>query len=189
MDNSLVKKLKKSPFDYDYAHSKGVSARMLSYYVKKGVLVRLSHGVYAFPEKLSIDYESLIKEKLLQAPQAIVGMQSALKLYDLTDESPAMIDLMVPKSNVPKKKMEDVKLYPVIDHLFNEGITKIRGIHVTTLERTIVDLLRKKGTPKEGRMVIAEAQRKGVVVDFEELERLSTLFKVKWKFMSMMVNL
>lgn len=151
--------------------------------------MRLSQGVYAFSEQLNFDFESLIKEKLLQAPQAVVGMKSALRLYDLTEEAPDAIDLMVPKSNVPKKKMEDVQLYPVVDHLFDEGITKINGIPVTTLERTITDILRKKGTPKDGRMIILEAQRKGIEIDFSEFERLCTLFKVKLKFMNIVVNL
>lgn len=67
-------------------------------------------------------------------------MKSALKLYGLTEDDPPAIDLMVPESNVPKKKMEDVKLHTVADHLFKEGLTKVRGISVTSLERTIVDI-------------------------------------------------
>lgn len=189
MDSALLKKLKKSPFDSAYANLKGVSGRMLSYFVDHGMLVRLSQGVYAFPERLSFDFESLVKEKLIQAPQAVIGMRSALKIYDLTDDAPETIDLMVPASNVPKKKMEDVKLHSVIDHLFSEGITKVRGIPTTTIERTIVDLLRKKGTPKDGRFIIQEAQRKGMRIDFSELERLSSVFRVRSKFMSIVVNL
>jgi len=96
---------------------------------------------------------------------------------------------MVPKSNIPKKKMDDVKIYSVVDHLFKEGITKIRGIPVTTIERTIVDLLRKKGTPKEGRTIILEAQKKGVRINFSKLEHYATIFRVKSKFESIMVNM
>lgn len=189
MNDSLLKKIKKSPFDAEYARAKGVSKRMLSHYVKNGNLVRLAYGIYALPDKLSFDFEGILKEKLSQAPQAIVGLRTALKLYDLTDEAPANVDLMVPKSNIPKKKMEDVKIHSVVDHLFKEGITKIRGIPVTTIERTIVDLLRKKGTPKEGRTIILEAQKKGVRINFSKLEHYATIFRVKSKFESIMVNM
>lgn len=189
MSSLLLKKLKKSPFDTAYATSKGVSGRMLSYFIKQGQLVRLAQGVYAFPDKLNFDFESLVREKLIQAPQAVIGMQSALRLYDLTEDAPTVIDLMVPASNVPKKKMEDVKLHSVIDHLFDEGLTKIGGIPTTTLERTVVDILRKKGTPKQGRDIIILAQKKGFRFNFSEFERLATIFKVKWKFMSIVVNL
>lgn len=189
MDNSLLKKIKKSPFDAEYASTKGVSRRMLSYYVKAGRLVRLSYGVYAFSDKLGFDFEGIIKEKLIQAPQAVIGLKTALKLYDLTDEAPANIDLIVPESNVPKRKMDDVKLHSVKDHLFKEGITKIRGIPVTTLERTIIDILRKKGTPKEGRTIIVEAQKRGMRINFSKLEHYATIFRVKSKFESIMVNM
>ncbi len=189
MPVKLFNKIKKPSFSVSYALKKGVSQRMLLYYFKKGILIRLSHGVYAFPEKLEIDFESLVKEKLTQAPQGVLGMKSALKLYGLTEDDPPQIDLMVPESNVPKKKMEDVKLHSVADHLFKEGVFKVRGIPVTSLERTIVDILKRKGLPKDGRVIILEAQRKNIKIDFGEVERLSTLFKVKSKFISLMENL
>lgn len=189
MDNTILKKIKKSPFDSKYAKSKGVSTRMLSYYTGLGLLVRLAHGIYALPDKLAFGFEDILKEKLIQAPQAVVGLRTALRLYDLTDEAPAFIDLMVPKSNIPKKKMNDVKLHSVVDHLFNEGVTKIRGIPVTTLERTIIEILRKKGTQKEARTIIQEAQKKGLRINFSKLEHYAVLFGVKMKFENMMVNL
>ena len=55
--------------------------------------------MYAFPEHLSFDFESLIKENLKMIPQAILGLESALKLYDLTDEAPRDIHLIVPLSD------------------------------------------------------------------------------------------
>jgi predicted transcriptional regulator of viral defense system len=187
--NNLLKKLKNSPFNVAYAQSRGVSSRMLIYYTKKGDLVRLSHGVYAFPSELSFDFESLVKEKMVQAPQGILGMNSALKLYGLTENDLPTIDLMVPEANIPKKKMEDVKLYSVADHLFNKGVTKVRGIKVTTIERTIVDILKRKGLAKDGRAIILEAQKKKIKINFGELERLATLFQVKSKFISIIDNL
>lgn len=184
-----LKKIKETPFDVAYAKSKGVSERMLRYYMGKGLLVRLSHGVYAFPNSLGFDFESLVKEKMVQAPQGILGMNSALKLYGLTEEDLPFIDLMVPKNNVPKKKIEDVKLNQVMEHLFEEGVTSVRGIKVTTLERTIVDLLKRGGTPKDARVIIEEAQRKKIKINFKELERLATLFRVLSKFTSVVENL
>lgn len=186
---NLLFKLKKSSFDLAYAQRLGISSRMLSYYVKKGKLIRLTHGVYAFPDKLEFDFESIVKEKLLQAPQAILGMHSALKLYGLTDEDRPMVELMVPEKNVPKKKMEDVKFYSVAEHLFNEGISKIRGIKATTLERTIVDLLKRGCTTKDARQIIEEAQKKKFKFNFKEFERLATMFHVKSKFTNLVGNL
>jgi predicted transcriptional regulator of viral defense system len=189
MKKNGLNNLKKSPFDVSYAESKGVSERMLRYYLTKGLLVRLSHGVYAFSDSLSFDFESLVKEKMAQAPQGILGMNSALKLYGLTEDDLPFIDLMVPKTNIPKKKIEDVKIHQVMEHLFNEGMTKVRGIKVTTIERTIVDFMKRRGTPKDARIIIQEAQKKKIKINFRELERLAKLFHVKSKLTSLVENL
>ncbi len=44
--------------------------------------------------------------------------------------------------NIPKRKLEDVQLHPFAIGLLRNGITSLRGIRITSLERTFVDLLR-----------------------------------------------
>ena len=62
MENQLLFKLKEQgPFCIKQAKRKGISSRMLHYYAEKGVLIRLKHDLYAFPEHLSFDFESLVK--------------------------------------------------------------------------------------------------------------------------------
>jgi len=189
MKKNILSKIKISPFSVNYAQSKGVSNRMLIHYASKGTLIRLSQGMYAFPDSLTFDFEGLTKEKLAQAPQGILGMNSALKMYGLTEDDLAEIEIMVPESNVPKKKMEDVKFYSVADHLFKEGISKVRGIKVTTIERTIVDILKRKGLAKDVREIIIKAQQKKIKINFSELKRLVLLFRVHSKFKSIIENL
>ena len=186
MKSNLLKLLLKSPFDTNYAKTRGCSPRMLSYFEKKGKIIRLAYGVYSFPENLSLDLESLLREKLIQAPQAVIGMHTALKFYNLSDEAPSVIDLMVPESNIPKKKMTDVKLHSVKDHLLKRGVIKIRKIPITSLERTIIDILRKKGTIKEGVAIIHLAQKNGLKIDFSEIENLGILFRVKRKVLTIL---
>lgn len=189
MKPNLLKLIEKSPFNTKYAKTRGCSPRMLSYFEKKGEIVRLAFGVYSFPENLAFDLESLIREKLIQAPQAIIGMYTALKFYNLTEESPSFIDLMVPESNIPKKKMTDVKLHSVKDHLLKKGVIKIRKIPITSLERTLIDILRKKGTIKEGIGIIHLAQKRGLKIDFSEIENLGILFRVKRKIKILLENI
>jgi predicted transcriptional regulator of viral defense system len=188
MNDGLIRKLKKSQFDTAYAISRGVSARMLGHYVKKGLLIRLSHGIYAFPQSLGFDYIDMVKEKISQIPQGVLGLRSALKIYGLTDESPQDIDLFCPASNIPKRKISDVRIHSVKDHLHKEGVTRVQGIPITTLERTIVDLMRKKGTAAEGFDILKEARRKGIKVDLPEILRLGEKFRVKWKAMALVGN-
>jgi predicted transcriptional regulator of viral defense system len=186
MKSKLLKLIGKSPFDTKYAKTRGCSSRMLSYFEKKGKIIRLAYGVYSFPGNLAFDFESLLREKLIQAPQAVIGMHTALKFYNLTDESPSHIDLLVPESNIPKKKMTDVKLHPVTDHLLKRGVIKIRKISITSLERTLIDILRKKGTIKEAVAIIHLAQKRGLKIDFSEIENLGILFRVRKKVLTLL---
>lgn len=183
MENQRLFRLKEqSPFRVKQAQRKGISPRMLHYYVKKGVLVRLGHSLYAFPEYLSFDFESLIKEKLKVIPQAVVGLESALKLYDLTDEAPRDIHLIVPLSNVPKRKVKDVKFYRVKDTLYKKAIKKINGIPVTSIERTLIDLLRTQKSISIVLKVMFTAQKKGIPINVSKMKRLAIDFRVKGHF-------
>ncbi len=189
MANGLIKKLKKSQFDTTYAITKGVSSRMLGHYVKKGLLVRLSHGIYAFPEDLSFDYVGMVQEKISQIPQGVLGLRSALKIYGLTEDSPENIDLFCPESNIPKRRISDVKIHSIKDHLHFEGATHVQGIPITTLERTLVDIMRKRGTTAQGFEILREARRKGIKIDLPEILRLGEKFRIKWKAMSLVGNI
>ena len=184
MKNQRLSKLKgQGAFRTKQAQRKGISPRMLHHYVKKKrALVRLGHGLYAFPENLSFDFESLIKEKLKMIPQAIVGLESALKFYDLTDEAPRNIHLIVPLSNVPKRKVKDVKFYRVKDTLYKKAIKKINGIPVTSIERTLIDLLRTQKLISMVLKIMFTAQKKGVPINISKMKRLAIDFRVKGHF-------
>ena len=183
MENQQLFKLaKQSPFRIKEARRKGISPRMLHYYVKKGVLVRLGHGLYAFPEYLSFDFESLIKEKLKMIPQAIVGLESALKFYDLIDEVPRNIHLIVPLSNVPKRKVKDVKFYRVKDTLYKKSIRKINSIPITSIERTLIDLLRIQKSISMVLKIMLTAQKKGISINVSKMKKLAIDFRVKGHF-------
>lgn len=62
---------KHQTFNSDQAKSCGVTPSLLTYYLKKGRVERISHGLYCFPEYSTIDLDSLIREKLKIIPQGI----------------------------------------------------------------------------------------------------------------------
>jgi predicted transcriptional regulator of viral defense system len=181
MKANVLKLIKKSRFSSAYAKSIGLTPRMLNYYVQKGALARLAHDLYALPEKLSFDFTDLVKEKVLQAPDAVIGGESALVLYGLTEQAPAVIDLYVSVKNVPKCQMEDVKLHRVQEHLLGEGVTQLKGIRLTSIERTVVDMLRKGGGLKQALETLSEARKKQMAFSLTEIERLGNLFRAKEK--------
>lgn len=181
MKLSALKKKGKTLFTTAQAMKFGVSPQMLRYYLKKGELVRLSHGVYTFAESQGFDLESIIREKLISIPQGVIGLKTALRLYDLTEELPRDIEIIVPENNVPKRRLEDVHLYIVSRELARTAVTKVRGIPTTTLERTLIDLL-KFGEPLSTVLrAIEEARKKRKQVSLTELKKLSVKLRAKAK--------
>ena len=163
-----------------------VSPQLLSYYVKQNKLKRISYGVYAFKDSLSFDFPSLLKEKLACIPHGVVGLESALKLYGLTDETPDIFHLIVPLSNVPKRKIADVKFYRMKDNIYKKHIINIRDLPVSSLERTIIDLLRFGYSISFVLSVIKNSKEKKMPIHIGKIRKLAPLYRVKGKVSRLM---
>lgn len=82
--------LKKAVFSSKEAKALGIHPSLLSYYVKKGRLKRISRGVYKSAEyqtHLSSLWKDLI-ESVYAVNGGVVCLISALVIYELTDEIP-----------------------------------------------------------------------------------------------------
>ena len=182
---SLLSKLKlkfsDKIFTVKEARKYKASPQLLSYYVKKGYLKRMSQGVYAFKDSLRFDFGSILKEKLTCAPQAIVGLESALKIYGLTDEAPDVVHLIVPLSNVPKRKLQDVQFYQMKDSLYKKHIKTIEGLPVSSFERTIIDLFRFGYSTSFVLSVIEESRRKKLSFNLGKIRKIAPVYRVKGK--------
>lgn len=163
------------------ARSQGVSPQLLKHYLTQGLIERVSHGVYRFPSNNDISLESLIQETLKAVPQGVISHRTALRLFGLTEDAPAEIDLLVPDKNIPKRKLENVKLHPVVQRMMRHGVMTQHGIKVTCIERTLVDLLRG-GEPLS--LVITafrEAQNKKLKPSLAKIRRMGVLLHAKAK--------
>ena len=123
----------------------GIPSRMLSYYCKKGVIERISRGVYVGTQAdLDIEFEwedlALIA---MSIPKGVICLISALCYYDLTDQIMREFWIAVPHaSKSPKRsktriiRMRNIEL----------GKTEIQiGDHFLKIfdrERTIIDAFR-----------------------------------------------
>ena len=179
--NILKLKFSGKIFTLKEARKYKASPQLLSYYVRKGHLKRMSQGVYAFEDSLGFDFYSVLKEKLISAPQAVVGLESALKIYGLTDEAPDVIHLIVPLSNVPKRKLQDVQFYQMKDSLYKKHIKTIEGFPVSSFERTIVDLLRFGYSTSFVLSVIEESRRKNFSFNLGKIRKIAPVYRVKGK--------
>jgi len=176
---SRLKKLKKQTFTLAEARSVDVSPPMLTYLVRKGLIERRTQGLYAFPEAAPIDLPDTIKELLKVIPRAIVGHSTALYLYGLTDELPGDIELLVPDRNAPKRRQTGVRTYRVRADMKRIRVRSIEGIPVTTIEQTIIDLLRKGAPLSRLIETFRLAQRKRLKPSLTELTKIAADFRAK----------
>ncbi len=183
MKSKKLSSIRKTIFTTLEAQNKGITPRMLSYYVSKGLISRLSHGVYAKAGYESgIDLNSQIKQIQMLAPQSIVGRLSALKLYGLLDEEPRFIECIVPHDNIPKRKIEDAEFFSAPRETMSFGIEKKDGIQVTTLERTLIECLRNGVSLHTVRLAFEEAQRKRLKPSLSQMDKFAKLLRVQGKF-------
>lgn len=136
---------KEATFTAKEAREAGIPARMLSYFCKKGVIERISRGVYRGTQsKLDIAFEwEDLALVALSIPKGVICLISALCYYDLTDQIMREFWIAVPHSSWspqrPKTRvirMRNLKL----------GKTDMRigkyQLKIFDRERTIVDAFR-----------------------------------------------
>lgn len=177
-----LKKLRTTTFSTADARRLGVSTRMLTYLVSQGEIERRAHGLYCFPDYIDeLDLHGILQELLKIVPDAIVGLETALQLYNLSDEPTRTIHLIVSQSNAPTRKLPDVRFFRVRMPLSQFKTQKVRGSRVTTIEQTIVDLLRAGHSISDMVKIFHGAQRQRMTVDLSQLMKLGEQFHVKGK--------
>ena len=177
-----LKKLNKDPFTKSDADSVNVSARMLSYLCTKKKIYRLGHGYYSLKEVDDFDLASIVREIINQIEgDCVICLQTALQLYDLTDESPPFVDVFVSWSNAPKRKLENAKLHKTRYPLSQLQTNSMNGIKVTSIEQTIVDLLRFGFPVAQAIDVHIRASSKGIIVKIDVLKKIAEEFRAKAK--------
>jgi predicted transcriptional regulator of viral defense system len=177
-----LKKLRTPSFSTAEARRVGVSTRMLTYLVSQGEIERRAHGLYCFPDCTDeLDLHGILQELLKIVPDAIVGLETALQLYNLSDEPTRTIHLIVSQSNAPTRKLPDVRFFRVRMPLSQFSTQKVKGSRVTTIEQTMVDLLRAGHSISEMVKIFHRAQRQRMTVDLSQLKKLGERFHVKGK--------
>ena len=138
-----IEKIEVDPFSVEDAKKVGVSPRMLHYLYSRGEIFRVSRGYYSKHPERPIEFYSIVKEVVnqIKAP-CVVCLQTALQFHDLTDENSLQIEVLVPRERAPKKEFSDTKIHLVRGPIEMLDTVQIEGITVTSIEQTLVDLMR-----------------------------------------------
>ena len=138
---------------------RGLPRIALTRLVRQGLLIRVGRGLYALPDRPVTENVS-IAEVSRKYPQGIICLLSALRVYELTTQSPFEVWLAIPnKSKPPKVEHPPLRIVRFSGVALTEGIDEqqVDGVpvRITNIARTVADCFKYRN--KIGLEVALEA--------------------------------
>ena len=123
--------------------ARGLPRIALTRLVREGRLVRINRGLYALPDRQTSEHGALA-EVARKYPEGIVCLLSALRVHNLTTQSPFEVWLAIPNKNrAPKMDYPPLRILRFSGAALTEGIEEhvIDGVpvRVTNIARTVAD--------------------------------------------------
>lgn len=166
---------------------KGILRGNLKKLVGEGKLEKTARGVYILPEIWEDEFVNL----QARFKKGVFSNETALFLWDLTDQTPNRYDMTFPHNyNLTNVKSEGVNCSRVKQEWYAEGKTQLESpggnrITVYNMERTLCDILRKRGGINTG--IITEAFKRFTARNDKNIPLLSEyakMFRVEEKVRS-----
>lgn len=124
----------------------GISNKILTRMIEKGLIERVARGVYIDKETLEDKY--FITQAVCK--KGIFSHETALYFHDLCDRTPIKYQLTIPSYyNTKLLKDKNYEFFYLKEELYKIGITQMKTpygnkINIYDLERTICDIVRNK---------------------------------------------
>lgn len=166
---------------------KGILRGNLKKLVDERKLEKTARGVYILPEIWEDEFVNL----QARFKKGVFSNETALFLWDLTDQTPNRYDMTFPHNyNLTNVKSEGVNCSRVKQEWYAEGKTQLESpggnrITVYNMERTLCDILRKRGGINTG--IITEAFKRYTARNDKNIPLLSEyakMFRVEEKVRS-----
>ncbi len=142
----------------------GIARSVLSYQARPGGrLVHVARGLYRLRDFPSSPHEHVVAGWLRTPPSAdaVVSHESALELDDLSDLIADQVHVTVPRAQ-RRKPIEGVVVHPTTFPITKGQRRDVLGVPVTTVDRTIIDVLRSAGMTEQIEAAVLEALRRGL---------------------------
>ena len=147
-----------------HAAEAGIPRSTLSHHARRGGrLIHVARGLYRLRDFPSSPHEHIVAGWLRTPPasDAVVSHESALELDDLADVIADEVHVTVPRAQ-RRKPIDGVVIHPTTFPVTKRQRREVLGIPVTTVDRTIIDVLRTAGLTEQIENAIAEALRRGL---------------------------
>ena len=145
-------------FSIAQANSIGIRRNQIYRAVSRGTIEKVYHGVYRLVLFPANQYEEIYAAVISMGEKAVVGYETALYVYGLSDIIPADIHLIMPRSSSRRRK--HIKMHTT--KLDDEDITLYNGFRITTVARTIVDVFSTHADKDQVHLAITQAISQGM---------------------------
>lgn len=151
----------------EQARAEGFTDSVLARLVQRGRIERIARGVYRIPYfspgEFSQYREAVLWAKANRGPDHVaVSHETALAVYGISDANPASIHLTVPGTTRLRRKTPNGVVVHHADLPAND-IAIQEGIPITTIQRTIADLLHSGGRTDLLKQALSDARREGYI--------------------------
>jgi predicted transcriptional regulator of viral defense system len=146
-------------FTSEQADKAGYSWERLSRLSKNGKFKRIERGVYRIALFPSSPFEDLFIAILKSSPHAVISHESALTVFDLSDAMPGEIHITIPRTS--SRRREGIRHHT--KGISKDEITIYQGLRVTTVPRTIIDLIESGFDPIQIKNAIEQAIHRGLI--------------------------
>jgi predicted transcriptional regulator of viral defense system len=153
----------------EQARAEGFTDSVLARLVQRRRIARIARGVYRIPYfppgQFSQYREAVLWAKANRGPGSVaLSHETALAVYGISDANPASIHLTVPSTARLRRKTPKGVIVHYSDLAAND-ISIQEGIPVTTIERTITDLLQSGGRTDLLKQAVSDGRREGYITD------------------------
>jgi predicted transcriptional regulator of viral defense system len=145
-------------FTAQQARGVGYSWERLSQNVKNDTFLRVLQGVYRLSRFPHNPHEDMYIAWLKVGPASVISHESALAVYDLADVLPSQTHIIMPRSASRRRK--GIRLHT--SALRKNEISYRNGLPITSVERTITDVIRAGMPEDQVRDVVRDAFQRGL---------------------------
>ena len=154
-------------FTSEQARAAGFADSVLARLTQRGRLERMARGVYRIPyiplNRLSQYREAVLWARAHRGPADVaLSHETALMVYGISDANPISIHLTVPDGTRLRREAAKAVVVHKAD-LAAGDVTVVEGLPVTTVGRTVMDLVQAGGRIDLVKQAIADARREGLI--------------------------
>ena len=140
------------------ASKAGYNRQRLYDLTKRGKFIRVQHGIYRLVHYPASRFEDLQIASLRTGPDSVISHESALAVYELSDIIPNKAHVIIPRTGSRRRK--GIQLHT--NKLDDDEITQREGLRITTVERTISDVIVGGISYQHTHQAIQEALQRGL---------------------------